>query len=148
MVPMSRIEIRPAKESDLDAIHSLAFQLGYTPSKQDVVNGFIRMSSHPDYEIIVITADDLVVGKMTLNVRYRVENPAFLQITAIVTNESVRGQGYGKRLMEYAEQQARAKGFSSVVLYSNKKRTDAHNFYKSLGYLGNKESIFFVKNLD
>ena len=144
---MSRIEIRPAKETDVDALHVLAFQLGYSPSKDSLLDGLKKMSHHSDYEVVVITADEIVVGKMTLNIRYRMENPAFLQVTAIVTNESVRGSGYGRRLMEYAEYRAKVQGFSSVALYSNNKRLDAHSFYKSMGYSGDKESVLFVKNL-
>jgi N-acetylglutamate synthase-like GNAT family acetyltransferase len=148
MLMSDNIQIRSANlEADVDQIQRLAVQLGYDRSREDICRSLDSMLNHPDYEFVVVTANQTVVGWMSLNVRLRAVDAPFLQVTAIVTDESVRGQGFGKRLLAYAEAQAKSKRLAMVGIFTNKKRTDAHTFYKNRGYTAAKESYFFTKDL-
>jgi GNAT superfamily N-acetyltransferase len=84
---------------------------------------------------------------MSLYQRYRIEDISFLQVAAIVTDENVRGQGFGRKLMAHAEKRAKEKNLAFVGLHSSFPRTKTHQFYQSLGYHKNKESYFFKKEI-
>ncbi len=53
------------------------------------------------------------------------------QIRSMATAENRRGQGLGRRIMEYLEQTARQRGVTSVFLNA---REGATGFYAKLGY--------------
>jgi ribosomal protein S18 acetylase RimI-like enzyme len=149
----TNIEIRQAQLDDAEVIYQLSIQLGYSPTPASVRSSLEILLKHRDYEVVVITeiSDDLkvqkVVGWITLQLRYRIEDKAFLQVAALVTDESCRGKGYGKKLMNYAEEQARKKELTMVALHSSKSRLKAHGFYEKLGYERKKESFFFIKEV-
>lgn len=144
---MSNGRIRAAQIEDLDSIQKLAVQLGYNPTKETILTGLRELQANGDYEVVVITEADLVVGWMTLCVRHRLEDIPFLQVAAIVTEETRRGSGLGKKLMNYAENRAKEKGLPFVGLHSSKRRSDAHRFYEKTGYEKANESFFFRKTL-
>jgi predicted GNAT family N-acyltransferase len=55
-----------------------------------------------------------------------------VQMKQVVVDASVRNQGYGKHLVEYAEHWAAGKSFHKIFLHA---RAEAKSFYKRLGYL-------------
>lgn len=137
--------LRNALPEDFLDIHRLSIQLGYQPTVEHVSKMIKIMSTHPDYEIVVAVKENQVVGWMTLYKRIRLEDDAFLQVAALVTDEKVRGEGFGRLLLNYAEEKARKLGFTCVGLHSSKRRTETHEFYKHVGYSILKESYFFEK---
>ena len=52
-----------------------------------------------------------------------------------------RGQGIGAQMMTRAIAMARAAGCGVVQLTSNRKRLDAHRFYKRLGFEASHEGF-------
>jgi GNAT superfamily N-acetyltransferase len=144
---VSATQFRSASPEDGDPIQKLAVQLGYNPTKETVLAGLQTMQGNPDYEVVVIVDGGSVVGWMTLCIRHRIEDVAFLQVAAIVTEEAHRGTGLGKQLMQYAESKAKEKQLPFVGLHSSKRREDAHRFYEKTGYSKAKESFFFSKDL-
>jgi GNAT superfamily N-acetyltransferase len=46
----------------------------------------------------------------------------------------MRAQGLGRRLFEFAIEEARLAGCGLVQLTTDRERPDAHRFYKSLGF--------------
>lgn len=145
---MEPANIRKAQIQDLASIHSLAEQLGYSISTQEMEENVKVILNHPDYELLVITENNLVAGWMSLHVRYAIETSHFLQITGIIVDDKKRGKGYGKMLVNYAEAYANEKGIKKLALYSNNKRTEAHQFYLRQGLVKTKDSSWFAKNLD
>ncbi len=49
-------------------------------------------------------------------------------------HRSVRGKGHGRRLMDWAEEEARRRGFRHVAFWSDRRFTHAHAFFARLGY--------------
>ena len=142
------MKIRKAEITDVDVIQTLSVQLGYSPSRENLLYGLEVLLSHPDYEIVVIEDGAKVAGWMSLQIRYRIEDVPFLQVIGIVTDEAVRGKGFGKRLLAYAEEASAKKKLPFVGLYSSQRRKEAHAFYRAQGYSAEKESVFFVKRLE
>lgn len=137
--------LRNAVPDDFLDIQRLSIQLGYHPTKEHVAKMLEKMSHHSDYEVIVALKDEKVVGWMSLYHRIRIEADSFLQVAALVTDEEVRGEGFGRLLLSYAEEKSKKFGFKCVGLHSSKRRTETHEFYKHVGYSILKESYFFEK---
>jgi GNAT superfamily N-acetyltransferase len=57
------------------------------------------------------------------------------QIEGLRVRADRRGAGLGRHLLTYAIDRARRRGCTLVQLTSNKRRTDAHRFYASLGFV-------------
>ncbi|MEV6971934.1 GNAT family N-acetyltransferase [Kitasatospora sp. NPDC093806] len=55
-------------------------------------------------------------------------------IEAVRVRADRRGAGLGRELMVRAVERARTRGCTLVQLTSNKRRTEAHRFYASLGF--------------
>jgi predicted GNAT family N-acyltransferase len=65
------------------------------------------------------------------------------QIRSMATAEDRRGEGWGRRLMEYLEQAARNRGVKTIFLNA---REEAAEFYAKLGYeaIGPGPTLFGV----
>ncbi|MFJ5552453.1 GNAT family N-acetyltransferase [Streptomyces sp. NPDC093225] len=62
-------------------------------------------------------------------------------VEAVRIRADRRGGGLGRDLMRRAAERARARGCALVQLTSNKRRSDAHRFYESLGYARSHEGF-------
>ena len=69
----------------------------------------------------------------------------FAEIGGLVVSASARRQGLGRALMAQAEVWAQEHGFAEVRLRSGLHRTEAREFYQSLGYELAKTSHMFRK---
>ncbi len=140
-------EIRPASIKDAEAIKRLSVQLGYNPSLDTVTAGLKAMFVRDDYEVVVITEHGDVVGWMSLGIRLRIEDESYFEVLAIVTEESKRGSGLGKSLIQYAEKRSRNHGLSLLMLYSNVIRLEDHKFYEKMGMLKHKQAYLLRKGI-
>jgi hypothetical protein len=68
-----------------------------------------------------------------------------MRVTALVVDGRPRRRGVGKLLMDHAEHLAATAGCEAVELTSAVGRTEAHAFYRSIGYEAN--SLRFRKML-
>ncbi|MBM3617364.1 MAG: GNAT family N-acetyltransferase [Alphaproteobacteria bacterium] len=68
-----------------------------------------------------------------------------IDIDNVVTDESLRGQGIGKKLIHWIEDWARARGLSFAVLDSYAHNSDSHRFYFREGYI--IRGFHFTKDL-
>jgi GNAT superfamily N-acetyltransferase len=63
------------------------------------------------------------------------------QIEGVRVAASVRGQGIGKLMVEWAIGESRRRGCSMMQLTTHKSRTDAHRFYEQLGFDSSHEGM-------
>jgi GNAT superfamily N-acetyltransferase len=141
------LRIRPAGPDDAERIAALATQLGYpsTPAQADA--RLERLLRDEEHGVFVAESFGLVVGWVHVFVKHLLESDPEAEIGGLVVDESYRGAGAGKLLMERAEEWARAKGLKSVYLRSNVIRQEAHVFYVKLGYHIVKTQTAFRKTL-
>ncbi|MDR2546528.1 MAG: GNAT family N-acetyltransferase [Lachnospiraceae bacterium] len=66
-------------------------------------------------------------------------------IENVITDECYRRKGIGKRVVEMAIEFAKEKNCYKVVLQSGVKRTEAHKFYKSIGFDDNAKKAFELR---
>lgn len=131
------MKIRPARAEDAAALSRLYLQLGY-PKGNDpelLPERLARIRALGD-DLIVAEADDgTVVGLAGLHLVHVMHYARPLgYITSFVTDESVRRQGVGRKLLEAATDWARAKGCYRLSLTSAEHRSDAHAFYPASGF--------------
>ena len=66
----------------------------------------------------------------------------------VVTDKNFRKQGLGKKVMEKAIEFAREKNCYKVILESGAWRTEAHQFYRNLGFDDTAKKSFLLKLKD
>lgn len=129
-----KISIRPAQPDDAAALADLIQQLGYRVTDEECR---MRIASYaqPHYLLLVAEREDLVVGYIALH-RYEVIHlPATEgRITSFCVDEKIRGTGVGQALLRAAEDYFKENGCYKIVLNSNLKRPETHQYYENRGY--------------
>ncbi|MFL6112422.1 MAG: GNAT family N-acetyltransferase [Catenulispora sp.] len=144
------LEIRPASPPDAAAINALLHELGYpSNSEQEVIGRLVSWSERDDLLVLAAADGQRLVGVAALAVIPYFERPGnWGRVVALVVDARVRGLGIGRRLLAACEQAALARDCVSMEITSNRRRTGAHAFYRSLGYTDRcDESARFHKNL-
>ncbi len=95
--------------------------------------------------IYVAEIDSLVVGYIHGEAYEVIYAPSYINVMGLAVLEEYRRNGVGKALLQTLEGYAKFCGFGGVRLNSGEQRTQAHKFYESLGYDGNKMQIRFIK---
>lgn len=70
-----------------------------------------------------------------------------LNILGLAVDSNFQGRGIGKRLMNAIEYYALKNNISYIRLNSNVRRTEAHKFYESIGYICDKTQKRLIKKL-
>jgi GNAT superfamily N-acetyltransferase len=143
------ITIRKAVEADIPRLLELYPQLALDPgsyvkaASEDCRRVLGQMERVSGYELLVAEEDDKVQGTLSLAIL-----PAFAHgvspfavVEYMVVAEGYRSRGIGRQLMEYAVSKAGEAGCYKIMLCSNKKRQDAHRFYRSLGFTATHEGF-------
>ena len=69
-------------------------------------------------------------------------------VLGLSVKKEFQKMGIGRALLEAAENWARENGIKMMRLNSGINRTDAHQFYKHLDYISEKDQKRFIKELD
>lgn len=132
--------------ADSNRVAELAGQLGYPATASRIAERFERIEAVGDAAVMV--AEDpsgRVVGWVHVCSRRLLESEPHAEIGGLVVDSGARGRGVGRALVHAAEQWARQQGLDAIRLRSNVIRSDAHAFYRRLGYEILKTQDCFVK---
>ncbi|WP_186647366.1 GNAT family N-acetyltransferase [Fluviispira vulneris] len=140
--------IRPLEKKDLPAVAFLCEALGFAGSAIELEKRFqdLILFSHHQVRVAQSNCDGHIIGFIHFFEAPSLLSCKTLEIGALVVESNWRKQGVGKGLMLTAEQWARSKGCQSVLLATQTKRADAHQFYAKLGYEKELEAYFLRKN--
>ncbi len=75
------------------------------------------------------------LGARVDGVLVQYETPDGFYIDTVATSPSARGTGAGRALLEFAEREARRRGFTSIYLCTNSRMTENQVFYPKIGYV-------------
>ena len=143
---MDEIKIREACLNDSASVAGLMSQLGYPTSGEEMKQRLEGILPDSDYMTFVAEHQKDVVGVIGVGIyRYYEQNGTYGRLLALVVDEKLKGQGIGARLVDEAERWMKERGVSSIVVNSGKQRSEAHRFYKRLGY--EETGLRFVKSL-
>lgn len=145
------IHIRHANRTDVPVIVQLLADdfLGATreriesPLPKSYMAAFEAISDDPNNELIVACKGSEVIGVLQItfipNLTYQGGWRALIEGVRVAS--SVRSQGIGRRLFEWAIQRARERSCHLVQLTTDKARPEAQRFYESLGFVPSHEGM-------
>jgi ribosomal protein S18 acetylase RimI-like enzyme len=87
-----------------------------------------------DYAAEVESGRLWVAGEPVTGLIELAESGDSLHVANVAVHPSAQGTGLGRRLMEFAEEQARQRGLARLDLYTNEVMTENQAIYARLGY--------------
>lgn len=140
------MEVRRAKETDLEGVIDLMKQLGHSLPDGSAAELWSAVSSDGAHDVIVAKADGSIVGMIDVMSRIHLHHGGLVAtVDSLVVDGSRRGQRVGTRLLDSALSAVARRGVALVELTSSTARTDAHRFYESNGFTRN--GARFVRRL-
>jgi GNAT superfamily N-acetyltransferase len=139
---VAELTVRRATATDVPAIVAMLADdpLGATRESPDDLTpyqeAFAVVDADPHQFLAVAERAGHLVGTLQLTFLPGLarKGATRAQIEAVRVASTERGSGLGATLMEWAVDQARARGCALVQLTSDVARTDAHRFYERLGF--------------
>jgi len=147
------VEFRLASRRDVPAILELLADdeisrdrgFGAVPEEVDAATwaAFEAIDADPRNELIVADHDGEVVGTCQLTFVPGLSRGGAERMTieAVRVRSDQRGRGLGRQLLAYALTRARERGCRMAQLTTDKRRTEAHRFYASLGFTPSHEGM-------
>ncbi|MEH1058892.1 GNAT family N-acetyltransferase [Micromonospora sp. CPCC 206171] len=146
---MTDVIFREAVRADLPAVIALLADdvLGkardFTEVDEAYERAFADITADPRNHLIVADEAGELVGCMQITYipglgRHGAERSL---IESVRVRSDLRGRGLGRRMMEWAVDQARQRGCALVQLTTDKTRADAHRFYRDLGFVASHEGM-------
>ena len=129
------IHIRRARQDDAAGVQALLLQLGYKSSEDDVRSNLALLSERISDPVLIAVEDERLLGVIALHWTPMLHLAAPLaRITALVVRDDVRGTGVGRRLVDAGAALAKHAGCGQLELTAALRRTDAHSFYRAMGF--------------
>jgi GNAT superfamily N-acetyltransferase len=129
------VAIREACPGDAERVAELLRELGYPETAAFAREKLQTLAASDSDTVFVAEADSRVVGVAHLHVAELFQRAARTgRVMALVVDETFRGRGAGRALMEAAERRAAGSGCCQVEASSGFHREAAHAFYRRLGY--------------
>ena len=148
---MAPLSFRRAEAADLPGIVALLSddELGAqredpsTPLNQKYVQAFTAIDGDPNQYLVIVEDEGILAGCLQLTFIPGLSRLGMLrgQIESVRVAASQRGKGLGREMFEWAIAKCRDKGCGLVQLTTDKSRTDASQFYTSLGFTASHEGM-------
>ncbi len=146
MTEKSKLSFRQATREDLpEIVRMLADDfLGAgrerfeTPLPDGYTKAFEEIDADKNNELIVAETEGEIVGtlQLTFTPSISFQGGRRATVESVRVDEKYRGRGFGKQLMLWAIERARAENCFVLQLTTNAERKDAHSFYENLGFKG------------
>lgn len=139
--------IRNAEVSDCSQIAEiLKNDLGYDCTDELVRSRLSKLDPRRE-AVFAAVKDGEVVGVIHIEKYITLYFAPMANILGLAVSGKFRRMGIGRSLMQTAEKWAADTGAEAVRLNSSAARTEAHKFYRAVGYLAEKDQKRFIKNL-
>ena len=139
--------IREACLSDSADIARLTIELGYAGDSGDMRGRLERIATQRDQVVFVAILDGRVVGWLQAHASVSLESGYRVEIVGLIVEVVARRHGVGRALVQQAERWALEIGSDVVVVRSNVKRVESHDFYPPLGFRSAKTQAVYRKVL-
>ena len=147
----AKLSFREATEEDLDSIVAMLADdaLGATreryenPLPNSYQEAFRAIASDPNNELIVACHGTEIIGvqQITFTPYITYQGGWRATIEGVRTSASVRGEGVGTKLIQWAIERAKERSCHLIQLTTDKKREDALRFYERLGFQATHEGM-------
>ena len=140
-------EVRRASVDDAAEMTRLSEQLGYPMQPAEMTRRLGVLLPNERHYIAVAVDAGRLLGWMHVEHRSSLEGGDRAELMGLVVDSSARRGGVGSRLVDAAEQWARARGLPALTVRSNAAREQSHPFYEALGYAREKTQHVYRKAL-
>ena len=152
MASVPPLAIRDATEADLPAILAMLADdmLGAGRETGTVdpayLAAFRAIQAEPNCRKLVAVLDGRIVGCFQLNLLPGLGRRGSwrAQIESVRVARTRRDAGIGAAMMRWAIEEARRRGCAMVQLTTDKRRDDAHRFYRRLGFEATHEGMKLI----
>ena len=140
---MSKIEIKHITQYDPELVEPIGRLLDQLPSHPvNFSNRALRAIIESDSSLLMVMfADAKPVGMITLG-HYLAPTGRKIWIEDVVVDSSMRGRGLGKKLIDYAIEQARTLAPATLLLTSRPSRIDANALYRTSGFKQRETNVY------
>jgi GNAT superfamily N-acetyltransferase len=129
------LEVRRAEAADAEAIAELLGQLGYPVGTGEIPPRLDRLRNDDRTAVLLAERDHRIVGLATVHILSVLNRPRDVAwLTALVVDESARGSGVGRRLVDAVERFAREHGCERLSVTTHESRLGARTFYLRIGF--------------
>jgi ribosomal protein S18 acetylase RimI-like enzyme len=137
------ILVEPITSEDDDAVTALLRLLPQVSSRAGQVRAerVRQVLAEPGTTVVVARIDDRVVGSATL-VRLVTLVGQFGYVEEVVVDESARGAGIGRALMDGLIRLARSGGLDFLELTSRPAREAANGLYQAMGFTPRETNVY------
>lgn len=152
MAPVDALVIRQASLDDLDSIVWLYFDDDLGNTREIISNAapvhfyveaFAKICADPNSEVIVAEFCQKVIGVMQITYLRHLtfQGSLVAHIEGVRIHKEHQNKGFGKRMLKSAIERAKKHGCHRVQLMTDKRRPDAHAFYKQMGFTATHEGM-------
>ena len=143
--PPPKPQVREAKPADAARLVQLIGLLEKDIDEKSLRKNLSTLKKSGETPLVA-TLGKRIVGLCGISARVMIHRDAPIgRISPLVVAQEAQGQGIGRMLVEAAEAWCRKRGCTLIEVTSNDRRTQAHAFYRHMGY--ERTSIRFVKML-
>ena len=139
--------IREAKATDYVELQKLSFEDLEYECDAELVKSRLENLEPNNECVFVADVSGKVVGYVHIIKFNTLYYKSMANIQGMVVAKEHQRKGYGKELMNAAEDWARERNIEIIRLNSGFVRPEAHEFYRAIGYNNEKEQIRFMKEL-
>lgn len=126
------------------------FELGYDVDLDIVKKQIEKLTNDNKHNVIIGFENEQtrkIIGFVHAELYESLYMDTGLNILGLAVDSNFQGRGIGKRLMNAIEDYALKNNISYIRLNSNVRRTEAHKFYESIGYICDKTQKRLIKKL-
>ncbi|WP_409177302.1 GNAT family N-acetyltransferase [Brevibacillus fortis] len=114
-----------------------------TPLPESYIKAFESIDADPNNELIVACREEEIIGVLQITFTPYLTHQGSWRATieGVRTASTERGQGVGRKLIEWAIERAKERGCHLIQLTTDKQREDALRFYERLGFKATHEGL-------
>lgn len=128
-------------------VAGLLKQLGYDITPEELPRRIDGIKENNLGIVFIALKEESVVGCIHTMLVTRLAEGKCGEVVSLVVDESVRGLGIGKGLLDKSISWLKASGVDKVRIRCNTIRAEAHKFYLHLGYTEKKQQKVFEKTI-
>jgi ribosomal protein S18 acetylase RimI-like enzyme len=128
------IQIRVASITDCQAVEAIV-QAAYAPyvprigrKPGPMLDDYPRLIR--EKRVYVLVAEEIIFGILVL-----VSQEGSMLLDNVAVSPEAQGRGYGRKLLEFAEQSAADAGYDSISLYTNEAMVENIALYSRIGFV-------------
>jgi N-acetylglutamate synthase-like GNAT family acetyltransferase len=143
--PPPKPMVREARPADTAALTTLIRSLGADIDEKTVRKNLATLKNAGEASLVAVEGKDVVAlcGIHRMTALHR--DVPLGRINLLVVADHAQGRGIGRMLVTAAEERLRALGCEEIEITSNDRLTEAHAFYRHLGF--ERTSMRFIRKL-